>query len=151
VSDKRAMLEAGGERVERADTDAEVLSERVTTDEELPLTDREIDVVNVANGVEDIVLTFERDTIEVTDTIFEYDGTGDIDRIAEEDWLTRTLDETVPDSTTDVVTRDVDDTDLEIVVRGELLEVAVELKVIKLENVGNGEGDKKLVFVFIIE
>jgi hypothetical protein len=145
------VLEAGSERVERADTDAEGLSDRVATDEELPLTDREMDVVNVANEVKDKVLIFERDTIEVTDTIFEDVRTGDIDRIAEEDWLTRKLDETVPDSTTDVVTRDVGDTDLELVVRGELLEVDVELKVIKFEVVGNGDVDDTLVFVFIIE
>ncbi len=151
MSDNCAVLEAGSERVERADTDAEGLSDRVATDEELPLTDREMDVVNVANEVKDKVLIFERDTIEVTDTIFEDVRTGDIDRIAEEDWLTRKLDETVPDSTTDVVTRDVGDTDLELVVRGELLEVDVELKVIKFEVVGNGDVDDTLVFVFIIE
>ena len=49
------------------------------------------------------------------------------------------------------MTVDVADKTLEIDLRGELLEVAVELKVIELEVVGNGDADDTLVFVFIIE
>ncbi len=95
VREKRAKLEVDGERVEITVIDAEGLLERDATDEELPFIDREIDVVNVVNVVEDKVITFERDTIAVNDTTLEVDVNGDIDSIAEEDWLTRTLDETV--------------------------------------------------------
>jgi len=151
VIEKRAELEIDGERVENKDTDAEGLSERDTTDEELPLIDREIDEVNVSSAVYDGVLTPERDTFAVTVTILEGDGIGDIDCSAEVDWLTRTLDETVTEATTDGVAGGVADNAAELEVRGELLETAVGLTVITLEIVGNGDADDKLDTVLIIE
>ena len=152
VRENRAELEVEGERVEMKDDDAEGLSERDTTDEELPpLIDREIDVVNVSNAVYDGVLTPESDTIAVAVTTKDDDGISDIDCIAEVDWLTRTLDETVREATTDGVKGDDADITLEIDVRGELLETAVGLTVITLEIVNTGESDNKLDTVVIIE
>ncbi len=117
VSDTRAVLNVEGERVKRADTDAEVLSERVATDEALPLTDREIDVVNVFNAVYDSVLRPERDTIEVTVTSFEDDGNDDTDSLEDVDWLTHILEEIVNDVAIEGVTVDVADSDGELVVK----------------------------------
>jgi hypothetical protein len=85
VSDTCADAEVEVERVERADSDAEGLSERVATGVELDLIDREIDVVNVFNAVNDGVLAPETDSIAVTVTTKDNDGISDFDRIAEVD------------------------------------------------------------------
>ncbi len=139
VSDTSADADVNGERVEIKDNDAEGLSERVAIDEELPFIDREIEFVNVAIVVKDKVLILESDTIEVTVTTFEDDDSGDIDRIAEEDWLTRKLDETEIDASIVCVIVGVADNAAELDVREELLEVAVGLTLRTLENDSNGE------------
>ncbi len=151
VSDAWDDADVDGERVEITEIEAEGLSERVAIDEELPLIDRELDVDNVCNAEYDNVLAPETDTIAVTVTTFEDDDNGDSDSFEEVDWLTRTLDETVIEAAIVGVTVDVADKALEIDLRGELLEAAVELKVIELEIVDNSEADNKLVFVVIIE
>ena len=92
-----------------------------------------------------------KDTFGVTVTNLEDDEISDIDRIAEEDWLTRTLEEIVLEAATDGVTGDVAEYNVEKELTGELVEVTVELKLILLVVVNTGDSDDKLDTVVIIE